>query len=81
VTSDGVTYMTLLWRDNLTCHICERGLRDEDPFDVEHIVPKLRGRRGGGSDDLGNLALAHLSCNAAKGTKAISAYLSAKELP
>ena len=65
-------YFVLLMRDGEVCHICGQGRADADPFEVEHIVPKLRGRKGGGGDDLANLAIAHRSCNRTKQTKAIS---------
>lgn len=67
-----VDYFILLMRDEEVCHICGQGRADDDPFEVEHVLPKLRGRKGGGSDDLGNLALAHRSCNIKKSAKAIS---------
>lgn len=40
------------------CHLCGGGGADS----ADHIVPKA----AGGTDDLSNLAPAHLSCNAAK---------------
>lgn len=64
-------YFYLMLRDQQTCHICGQGVAVDDPWHVEHVVPKLRGRQGGGSDDLANLALAHRSCNLSKYTKAI----------
>jgi 5-methylcytosine-specific restriction endonuclease McrA len=67
-----VDYFVLLLRDQEVCHICGQGPASDDPWHIEHVIPKLRGRGGGGSDDLGNLALAHKSCNLAKSAKAIS---------
>lgn len=39
------------------------GVPPADPLEVEHRKP----RAAGGTDGLGNLALAHRSCNQAKG--------------
>lgn len=66
-----IDYFVLLLRDEGTCHICGQGRAEGDPFQVEHIIPKLRGRGGGGGDDLGNLGLAHKSCNLVKHSKGI----------
>jgi len=71
VTVRDADYFFLILRDEEQCHICGQGAAVDDPWHVEHIIPKLRGRGGGGSDDLDNLALAHKSCNLTKHTKAI----------
>jgi 5-methylcytosine-specific restriction endonuclease McrA len=45
------------------CGICGEGPRTDDPWVVDHIVPRARG----GSDDPTNLQAAHRSCNGRKG--------------
>ncbi|MEN9611141.1 MAG: hypothetical protein RLZZ628_1955 [Bacteroidota bacterium] len=57
-------------RAQRTCEYC-RSLQDYSPdsFEAEHIMPVVRG----GSDDLGNIALACSGCNKRKSDK-ISAF-------
>jgi 5-methylcytosine-specific restriction endonuclease McrA len=43
----------------------------DDPATIEHKIPLSRG----GANDLANVALAHLSCNARKGTKTHEEFL------
>lgn len=57
----------LVMRDGSACYICGQDGDLHDPWQVEHVKP----RAAGGSDELENLALAHASCNRAKGTKAV----------
>lgn len=48
------------------CKYCQSPLEfSSDPFSIEHIFPTSKG----GTDDLGNLALACQSCNGHKSTK------------
>lgn len=61
------TIAALVMRDGAECYLCHQGSDPTDPWHVEHVKP----RSAGGSDDLGNLALAHQSCNLTKGTKAV----------
>ena len=62
--------MFVACRDGFFCHICGQGSVVEDPWEVEHVKPLIRG----GSDDLENLRLAHRSCNRRKGTDYIRSY-------
>jgi RNA-directed DNA polymerase len=57
-------FASLALRDGGRCYLCGQGIDSEDPFEIEHRVP----RAAGGSDDLDNLGLAHRSCNRGKGT-------------
>lgn len=59
----------LALRDGDECYLCHQSPDSDDPLEVEHVKP----RAAGGTDDLGNLRLAHRSCNRTKGTKAVSA--------
>lgn len=54
----------LALRDGPYCYIDGQPEDPDDPFEIEHVVP----RSAGGSDDLTNLRLAHRSCNRTKGT-------------
>lgn len=56
-------FAVLAYRDGNRCYICGQPNERRDPFEIEHV----RSRRDGGTDDLANLALAHRSCNRAKG--------------
>jgi len=56
------TFAALVLRDGSTCHICGGAATPDDPFQEDHI----RSRSEGGTDDIGNLAIAHASCNRAK---------------
>ncbi len=48
------------------CEYCQSPLKfSSDPFSIEHILPTSKG----GTDDLGNLALACQGCNGHKSTK------------
>ena len=57
----------IVMRDGDSCYICRQGQDPHDPCEVEHVRPKAMG----GSDELENLALAHRSCNRAKGIAAV----------
>lgn len=49
----------------IVCSICGEGIEDLDQAEADHVVPlALRG-----ADDLSNYALAHRSCNRAKGAR------------
>lgn len=59
-------YETLLFiarRDQFTCHICEQGTDDADPWVIDHKLAYARDRR----HLINNLHLAHKSCNEKKG--------------
>jgi 5-methylcytosine-specific restriction endonuclease McrA len=45
------------------CGICGEGPRADDPWVVDHIVPRAHG----GGDEPSNLQAAHRSCNGRKG--------------
>jgi len=60
----------LILRDRNRCHICGRGEAQEDPWTIEHVLPKARG----GTDELANLRVAHRSCNLTKGTHLVASY-------
>jgi 5-methylcytosine-specific restriction endonuclease McrA len=57
----------IVMRDGDCCYICRQGQDPHDPWEVEHVKPKAMG----GSNELDNLALAHRSCNRAKGIAAV----------
>lgn len=57
----------IVMRDGSDCYICHQEGDPSDPWQVEHVKP----RAAGGTDELDNLALAHASCNRAKGVKAV----------
>lgn len=61
------TIAAIVMRDGGACYICGQGQDALDPWEVEHVKPKALG----GSDELDNLALAHRSCNRAKGIAAV----------
>jgi 5-methylcytosine-specific restriction endonuclease McrA len=61
-------FAALVLRDGPVCYLDGQPPDDDDPLEIEHRKP----RAAGGSDDLSNLALAHRSCNQAKGTRAVS---------
>lgn len=50
-------------RDRGICHLCSQPGANS----CDHIIPLARG----GTDDLWNLAAAHLGCNSAKGTRLV----------
>lgn len=50
-------------RDRFRCHICEQGYSPVDPWEIDHVLPLALG----GTNHVANLALAHRSCNQAKG--------------
>jgi len=54
------------------CYLCGKPLyaRFNDPPTIEHKTPLSRG----GSNDISNIALAHLSCNCRKGTKTLKEF-------
>lgn len=54
-----VTMETLYNRDDGICSICKDELKSTDLFEIDHIVEKSKG----GSDDLNNLRLVHLTCH------------------
>lgn len=64
---DLAVFASLMMRDGPRCYLCGQGLDEDDPFQIEHRIP----RAAGGSDDLVNLRLAHRSCNQVKGTRAV----------
>jgi 5-methylcytosine-specific restriction enzyme A len=47
------------------CGICGDGPRPDDPYVVDHILPRAHG----GTDDPSNLQAAHRSCNGRKGAQ------------
>ena len=61
------TIAAIVMRDGGACYICGQGRDNHDPWEIEHVKP----RAFGGADDLDNLALAHYSCNRAKGIAAV----------
>lgn len=60
-------------RDGGRCHLCEQVVEQQlppgDPWSVtlDHLLP----RSAGGTDELENLALAHLWCNSARGVQPV----------
>lgn len=62
----------LLVRDHIIgkgwrCWVCEQIETDPRRLTIEHITPRSQG----GTDELGNLALSHASCNYSRGTRPI----------
>jgi len=51
----------VLARDGEVCHLCHQA----GATSVDHIVPVAMG----GTNDLANLAAAHLGCNSSKGAR------------
>lgn len=74
---DSVDVGVLGDRDSWKCHLCgrrvERAKRYPDPLSpsVDHLVPLAEG----GAHSYANTALAHLTCNVRKGTKATGEQL------
>lgn len=60
----------LALRDGPYCYIDGQPEDPDDPFEIEHVVPRSAGGSGD-LNDLSNLRLAHRSCNRTKGTNAI----------
>ncbi len=59
-------------RDGNRCYICEQTEDLDDPFEIEHVKPRVAFRGSvGDPDDITNLKLAHRSCNRTKGTHAV----------
>jgi len=54
-----VTTETLFNRDDGICNICGKELNIDDLFEIDHIIEKAKG----GSDDISNLRIVHLSCH------------------
>lgn len=48
------------------CWLCAGLIGDGDPWDVDHVVPRV----AGGGDELDNLRPAHASCNRSRGARA-----------
>lgn len=61
------TIAAIVMRDGGACYICRQGRDNQDPWEIEHVKPRALG----GTDELDNLALAHRSCNRAKGIAAV----------
>ena len=67
--------LQMVYEDNikkygtLTCVLCNKGIQfGEDS--LEHLIPLVRG----GTNDYGNLAVAHRKCNSAKGKKTLEEW-------
>ena len=60
----------LALRDGAFCYIDGQPEDKDDPFEIEHVVPRQAGGSGD-LNDLSNLRLAHRSCNRTKGTNAV----------
>lgn len=63
------TLRAIIKRDGPICRVpgCSKPsvFTEDDPMTIEHVLPKARG----GTDDLENLEVAHLSCNGKKGDR------------
>jgi 5-methylcytosine-specific restriction endonuclease McrA len=57
-------FLRIAQRDGWRCHWCDVGYLPHDRWEVDHVVPLA----SGGTNHVTNLALAHSSCNATKGT-------------
>jgi len=64
---------TLLEEQEGLCYLCGKPLyaKFNDPVSIEHKIPVSRG----GSNDISNVGLAHLSCNCKKHTKTHEEFL------
>jgi 5-methylcytosine-specific restriction endonuclease McrA len=60
----------IFWRDKGKCHLCRKKVKREDAS-MDHLVPVSLG----GEHTRANVALAHLSCNSRKKTKAMGEQL------
>lgn len=67
--NSSATIAAIALRDGNRCYLCNQTEDDDDPFEIEHVKPRVA-FRGSTSDpdDLANLRLAHRSCNRTKGT-------------
>jgi len=64
----------IVLRDGAVCYICKQTEDAEDPWEIEHVKPKMAFRgTSGDPDDIANLKLAHRSCNRLKGINAVIA--------
>lgn len=74
---ESVDVRVLAERDRRICHLCGRKvsmrLAYPDPMSpsIDHIVPLVEG----GEHSYANTALAHISCNWSKGTRAVGEQL------
>ena len=57
----------------LTCYLCEKPI-EFGQDSLEHKIPVSRG----GTNEYSNLAVAHISCNSAKGKKTLEEFLADK---
>jgi 5-methylcytosine-specific restriction enzyme A len=54
-------------RDGMFCGICNRALFDFGGTNIDHKIPRAKG----GSDNIDNLQIAHISCNDKKADRII----------
>lgn len=65
------TRLVIYLRDGLACVFCQAGLEDGTRLTLDHVRPVERG----GTNDPANLVTACATCNAAKGTLPVGAFI------
>jgi 5-methylcytosine-specific restriction endonuclease McrA len=70
VSIEKVDREAIIKRDKSICHICQKRVVRKD-LTLDHLIPLFHG----GPDTAANLAVAHRSCNASRGTGRIAAQL------
>lgn len=65
------TRILVFERDNYTCQICGKTLKDGVKLEVDHIIPVSRG----GSDNLNNLQTLCFDCNREKSDKILNNHI------
>ena len=68
--SETIDREAIIKRDKSICHICHKRVARKD-LTLDHLIPVIHG----GPDTAANLAVAHRSCNASRGTGRIAAQL------
>lgn len=68
--SEKIDREAIIKRDKSICHICQKHVVRKD-LTLDHLIPLFHG----GSDTATNLAVAHRSCNARRGTGRLPAQL------
>lgn len=62
-------FVELVLRYGNKCYLCGQPFDEDDPPEIEHVVPKASRRKG--VEDMSNKRIAHRSCNRTKGTRAV----------
>ncbi len=67
-TTERVSYVAILERDGLVCHLCRIAIDGPDDLHFDHVVPLSRG----GEHSMANIKPAHAGCNLRKNDKLLS---------